>query len=69
MGQFIKLLLAIDIANTVQQKALDCRLSLGGINQVDAPNRPTRRLDILWQVINKSDSGMDKTSGLSCSNV
>ncbi len=42
MGQFSKVLLVIDKVHTVQQKALDRRPGLGGLNQVNGPNRPTR---------------------------
>ncbi len=31
MGQFSKVLLSIDNAHTVQQRALDCRPGLGGL--------------------------------------
>ncbi len=41
MGQFRKVLLAIDKVHTVPQRALDCRLCLGGLNQVYGPNCPT----------------------------
>ncbi len=41
MGQFNKVLLAIDSAHTVSQKALDCRLGLYRLNQGYGPNRPT----------------------------
>ncbi len=41
MGQFSKVLLAIDNAHTVPQRALDCGPDLGGLNQVSGPNRPT----------------------------
>ncbi len=34
MGQFIKVLLAIDKLHTVPQRALDFRPGLGGLNQV-----------------------------------
>ncbi len=42
MGQFSQiLLLVIDKAHTIPQKALDCILGLGGLNQVYEPNHPT----------------------------
>ncbi len=41
MGQFSKVLLAIDNAHTVPQRALDCGPGLGGLKQVYAPNCPT----------------------------
>ncbi len=41
MGQFSNVLLAIDKAYTVQQRAMDCRAGLGGLNQVYVPNHPT----------------------------
>ncbi len=41
MGQFSKVLLAIDKAYTVPQRALECRPGLGGLNQVYGPNHPT----------------------------
>ncbi len=34
MGQLINVLLAIEKAHTVPQRALYCRLGLGGLNQV-----------------------------------
>ncbi len=37
MGQFGKLLLAIDNAHTVSQRALDCRPGICGLNEVDVP--------------------------------
>ncbi len=42
MGQFSKVLLAIDNAHTVTQRALDCRPGLIGLNQVYVPNLPQR---------------------------
>ncbi len=41
MGQFSNVLLAIDKAHTVPKRTLDCRLGLGGLNQVYRPNCPT----------------------------
>ncbi len=41
MGQFSKVLLAIDNAHTVPQKALDSRPGFDGLNQVYGPNHPT----------------------------
>ncbi len=41
MGQFNKVLLAIDKVHTVSQRALDCRPDLSGLNKVYAPNCPT----------------------------
>ncbi len=41
MGQFSKVRLAIAKVQTVRQRDLDCRPSLGGLNQVYGPNRPT----------------------------
>ncbi len=41
MGQFSKVLLAIDNAHTAPQRALDCILGLAGLNQVYRPNCPT----------------------------
>ncbi len=41
MGQFSSVLLAIDNAYTVPQKALDCVLGLGGLNQIYEPIHPT----------------------------
>ncbi len=40
MGQFSKVLLAIDNAHTVPQSALDCESSLCGFNQVYESNHP-----------------------------
>ncbi len=40
MGQFSKVLLAIDNANIVPQRALDCGLGLGGLNMVMGPTVP-----------------------------
>ncbi len=37
MGQFRKVLLAIDNAHSLPQRALDCRPGLGGLNQVYVP--------------------------------
>ncbi len=39
MGQFSKVLLAIDNAHIAPHRALDCTLGLGGLNQVYGPNR------------------------------
>ncbi len=41
MGQFSNVLLAIDEAHTVPEMALECRLGIGGLNQVYGPNHPT----------------------------
>ncbi len=41
MDQLVNVLLAIDKAHTVPWKALYCRPDLGGLNQVNGPNRPT----------------------------
>ncbi len=41
MGQFSKVLLAIDKVHTAPQKALDCRSGLCGLNQVYGPTCPT----------------------------
>ncbi len=41
MGQFSNVQLAIDHAHTVPHRALDCGPCLGGLNQVDGPNRLT----------------------------
>ncbi len=41
MGKFSKVLLAIDNAHTVPQRALDCRPGLGGLRQLYGPNCPT----------------------------
>ncbi len=41
MGQFGKVLLAIDNAYTVPWRAMDCGLGLGGLNQVYGPKRQT----------------------------
>ncbi len=46
MGQFRKVLLAIDKAHTVPQRALDCRPGLGGLNQVYRPNCPTSSVSV-----------------------
>ncbi len=40
MGQFSQALLAIDNAHTVPQRALDCRLGLAGLNEVNGPTIP-----------------------------
>ncbi len=40
MGQFSKVLLAIDNAHTVPQRALDGRPELGGLNHVMGPTVP-----------------------------
>ncbi len=37
MGQFIKVLLAIDNVHTVPQRDMDCRPGVGGLNQVYGP--------------------------------
>ncbi len=39
MGQFSKVLLAIDNAHTISQRALDYGPGLCGLNQVYGPNR------------------------------
>ncbi len=41
MGQFSKVLLAIDKVNTVSQMALDCRSVLGWLDQFSGPNHST----------------------------
>ncbi len=41
MDQLVNVLLAIDKANTVLQKAPDCGPGLSGLNQVYGPIRPT----------------------------
>ncbi len=41
MGQFIKVLLAVDKAHTVPQSALGCRPGLCGLNYVYGHNRPS----------------------------
>ncbi len=41
MGQFIKVLLAIDNAHSVPHWALDCRPGIGELNKVDWPKYPT----------------------------
>ncbi len=41
MGQFSKVLLAIDKVHTAPQKALDCGSGLCGLNQVYGPTCPT----------------------------
>ncbi len=41
MGQFSKVLLAIDNAHTVPQHAMDCEPDLGELNQVYGPHHPT----------------------------
>ncbi len=41
MGQLSKVLLAVDNAHIVPQRALDCGPGLGGLNQVYGPNCPT----------------------------
>ncbi len=41
MGQFRKVLLAIDKVHIVPQRALDCGPDLGGLNQVYGRNHPT----------------------------
>ncbi len=41
MDQLINVLLAIDKAHTVPQRALDCEPGFGGLNQVHGPNRST----------------------------
>ncbi len=46
MGQFSKVLLAIEKAHTVPERAQDCGPCLGGLNQVMCPTIPL----ILWQV-------------------
>ncbi len=39
MGHFNNVLLAIDKAHTVPQRALDCGPGLGGLKQVYGPNQ------------------------------
>ncbi len=41
MGQLLNVLLAIERAHTVPQRALDCGPGFGELNQVYWPNRPT----------------------------
>ncbi len=41
MGQYSKVLLAIDKVYTIPQNALDFRLGLGGLNHIYGPNCPT----------------------------
>ncbi len=41
MGQFSNVLLAIDEAHTVTQRALDCGPGIGGLNQVYGLNHLT----------------------------
>ncbi len=41
MDQFRRVLLAIDKVHTVPQRALDCGLDLGRLNQVYGPNHST----------------------------
>ncbi len=44
MGQFSKVLLVIDNAYTVPQRALDWGPDLGGLNQVYGLNYPTQHM-------------------------
>ncbi len=46
MGQFSKVLLPIDNANTVLHRALECGLGLHGLNQVIGSTIPL----LMWQV-------------------
>ncbi len=57
MGQFSKVLLAIDKAHTVPQRALDCRPDLGGLNQVYGSIRPT--VDNLMQKLEREEKERD----------
>ncbi len=41
MGQFSKVLLAIDKVHTVPQRVMGYKPVLGGLNKVFWPNRPT----------------------------
>ncbi len=41
MGQFIKIILAINTVPMVPKSALDSGPGLGELNQVDGPNHPT----------------------------
>ncbi len=41
MGQFSKVLLVIDNAHIVPQRAMDCGPGLCGLKQVCVPNHPT----------------------------
>ncbi len=41
MDQLVNVPSANDKAHTVPHRALDCRLGLGGLNQVYGPNHPT----------------------------
>ncbi len=51
MGQLVNVLLAIDKVHTVPQRAMDCGLGFGGLNQVYEPNCPTPFfLESMWQV-------------------
>ncbi len=54
MGQFRKVLLAIDNAHTVQQRALDCRPGLGRLIQVMDPTIPLLCLEYICHVISTS---------------
>ncbi len=40
MGQFNEVLLAIDSAHTIPQRALDCGPGLGGLNHIMGPTVP-----------------------------
>ncbi len=40
MGQFSNVLLAIDRARTLPQRALGCKLNLGGLDKVYGPDHP-----------------------------
>ncbi len=50
MGQLVIVLLAIDKAQTVPQRDLDCGPGFSGLSQIDGPNRPTHSVEYLWQV-------------------
>ncbi len=51
MGQFSKVLLAIDNAHKVPQRSLDCGLGIGGLNHVMSPTVPLPlfRVSLLYQ--------------------
>ncbi len=50
MGQLVIVLLAIDKAQTVPQRDLDCGPGFSGLSQIDGPNRPPHSVEYLWQV-------------------
>ncbi len=54
MEELVNVLLAIDKACTVLQKALDCRPGLGGLNQVYGPHHPTSLCsEYLWYILTR----------------